>query len=134
MEKKTGGSMTNGFGGKFGKYNGDEIKYVKKFFNTENKKDKSIDWVKNFENSFKKITPHKYAIAINSGTSGLHTALKAIGIKKGDEVISPGLTVVMDAFATIMCDATPVFVDVEKDSFNLDMKDLKKKVTKKQKQ
>ena len=38
MEKKTGGSMTNGFGGKFGKYNGDEIKYVKKFFNTENKK------------------------------------------------------------------------------------------------
>ena len=125
--------MTTGFGGKFGKYNGDEIKYVKKFFNTENKKDKSIDWVKNFENSFKKITPHKYAIAINSATSGLHTALKAIGIKKGDEVISPGLTVVMDAFATIMCEATPVFVDVEKDSFNLDMKDLKKKVTKKTK-
>ena len=134
MEKKTGHSMKRiGFGGKFGKYNGDELNFVKKFFNTENKKDKSIDWVKDFENSFKKITTHKYAIAVNSATSGLHTALKAIGIKKGDEVISPGLTVVMDAFATIICDATPVFVDVEKDSFNLDMKDLLKKVTKKTK-
>tara|TARA_B100001093_G_C26761879_1_gene986124 strand:- start:182 stop:1423 length:1242 start_codon:yes stop_codon:yes gene_type:complete len=134
MEKKTGESMKKiGFGGKFGKYNGDELNFVKKFFNSENKKDKSINWVIEFENSFKKITTHKYAIAINSATSGLHTALKAIGVKKGDEVISPGITVVMDAFATIMCDATPVFVDVEKDSFNLDMKDLLKKVTKKTK-
>ena len=43
------------FGGKFGKYNGDEIKYVKKFFNTENKKDKSIDWVKNLKIHLKKL-------------------------------------------------------------------------------
>ena len=120
-------------GGAFGKYNGNELKYVKYFLQTENKKFKNIDWVTRLENKFSKISNFKYCIAINSGTSGLHAALYSCGIKTGDEVISPALTVIMDTFATLMCGAKPVYVDVDPDTFNITLDNIKKKITKKTK-
>jgi perosamine synthetase len=123
----------NKIGGKFGKYNGNEFKYIKHFLQTENIKFKKIDWTTKLEKKFSEISKFKYCIAVNSGTSGLHAALYACGIKPGDEVISPALTVIMDTFATLMCRAKPVYVDVNPDTFNIDLENIKKKVTTKTK-
>lgn len=76
-------------------------------------------WVPQFEKDFAKVSGYQYAIAVNSGTSAIHAALLALGIGPGDEVISPALTVVMDAFATLFVGATPIFADVEIDSWNI---------------
>ena len=62
----------------------------------ENPENKSFPWVQRFEEAFASKMNTKYAIAVNSGTSGLHAALFAAGIQEGDEVIQPALTVVMD--------------------------------------
>ena len=70
-------------------------------------------WVKQFEREFAQFTDSKYAIAVNSATSGLHAALYAAGVGVGDKVISPALTVVMDAFVTAHLGAEPVFADVD---------------------
>ena len=120
-------------GGKFGKYNGNEFKYLKYFLQTENKIFKKIDWITKLEKKFSEISNFKYCVAVNSGTSGLHTALHACGVKKGDEVISPALTVIMDTFATLMCGAKPIYADVNPDTFNIDLDSIKKKITKKTK-
>jgi perosamine synthetase len=120
-------------GGKFGKYNGNEFKYINFFLQTENNKYKKIDWTTKLEKKFSKISGFKYCIAVNSGTSGLHAALYSCGVKPGDEVISPALTVIMDTFAILMCGAKPVYTDVNPNTFNIDLENIKKKITKKTK-
>ena len=74
-----------------------------------------------------------YAIAMNSGTSTLHSALAAIGVGEGDEVISPAFTVIMNTAVTISMGAIPVYVDVDPDTYNIDPVDLEKKITSKTK-
>lgn len=84
----------------------------------------------------KKIASHvgvKYALAVNSGTSGLHALLIACGIKEGDEVIVPSFTFIATANACLMVGAKPVFAEVEKETYGLDPKDVEKKITKKTK-
>jgi perosamine synthetase len=92
-----------------------------------------LPWNESFENNFMKFVGSDYAVSVNSGTSGLHASLLALGIGPGDEVISPALTVVMDAFATIYTGATPVFADVSPDTWNLDPVSVKSKITSKTK-
>ena len=75
----------------------------------------------------------KYSITINSCTSALHISLLSLGCKKGDEVLVPSLTPVMCANAIIFTGATPIFVDVDEETFLMDPKDLKKKITKQSK-
>lgn len=79
-----------------------------------------LPWVTAFEEKFAHFTKSRFAIAVNSGTSGLHAALLAAGVGPGDEVISPALTVVMDAFSTVYLGATPVFADVDRVTWNID--------------
>ena len=64
---------------------------------------------------------------------GLHTSLAAIGVGPGDEVIVPGLTVVMDAYAAIHLGAKPIFAEVDRDTFLVTSETIKKKSQKKQK-
>lgn len=116
-----------------GKYNGKEMAYVLQALDSSNVANKKKSWTQRFEEEFCKMMGIKYAIACNSGTSGLHAALVAAGVKAGDEVISPALTVVMDAFATIHVCATPVFADINPDTFTIDPKDLQRKITSKTK-
>ena len=66
-----------------------------------------------------------YACAVNSGTSALHLALLALGIKPGDRVICPSLTFAGCAFPITYCGAEPIFVDSESDTWNMDCKLLK---------
>ncbi len=85
--------------------------------------------VQNFEDQFKKYIGCKYAIALNSCTAGLYLALQVAGIGKNDEVVTSPLTFAATANAIIQCGAKPVFVDVEKGSFNINPKKIKAKIT-----
>jgi dTDP-4-amino-4,6-dideoxygalactose transaminase len=71
----------------------------------------------------------RYAVAVNSCTAGLHLACVALGLAPGDEVIVPALTFCGTANAVIHAGATPVLVDVEPDTFNIDMDDVRRKLT-----
>jgi len=73
-----------------------------------------------FENEFSSIVAGRHCIAVNSGTSGLHMALVAVGMKHGDEVIVPSFTFAATANAVALTGATPVFVDIDPRTFNID--------------
>ena len=86
-----------------------------------------------FEEEFCKKFGVEYAVSINSATSGLHAALAAAGVEPGDEVIQPSVTVVMDSYATLYLGATPVFVDINPDTWNIDVNEIEKNITEKTK-
>jgi len=70
-----------------------------------------------------------HAIAVNSGTSGLHLCMRALGIAAGDEVIVPSLTFIAVANAARYEGATPVFVDIDPETLNLDPAKIEEAVT-----
>jgi dTDP-4-amino-4,6-dideoxygalactose transaminase len=72
-------------------------------------------------------TPH--AVGVNSGTDALHLALVAAGIGPGDEVIVPGFTFIATAEAVSHSGATPVFADIDPQTFNLDPRSLREVTT-----
>jgi|TARA_R110000822_G_scaffold53158_2_gene137186 perosamine synthetase len=117
----------------YGKYNGNELDYVLEVLDSENMDRKSNPYVNRFENKFSQIFKSKYSIAHNSGTSTLHSCLVAAGVECGDEVISPAHTVIMNSFVTLHMGATPVYVDIDPDTFNMCPKDLERKITSKTK-
>jgi perosamine synthetase len=88
-------------------------------------------WVNEFEKKFALKMGVDYAIACNSGTSGLHAALYAVGISEGDEVIIPALTVIMDAYAVIHHRGVPVFADVDESTHLITAEEIEKKITSK---
>lgn len=73
-----------------------------------------------FEQRFADAIGCKYAIAVNSGTSGLHLAIRALGIGPGDEVITTPFSFIASANCILFEGATPVFVDVDPTTFNID--------------
>jgi dTDP-4-amino-4,6-dideoxygalactose transaminase len=87
---------------------------------------------KELEKKYAKFCGSKYAVSCNSGTSALHLALIAIGIKKGDEVIIPDFTMVACGYAVEYCGATPVFVDCD-DTLCMNWKLIEEKITPKTK-
>jgi dTDP-4-amino-4,6-dideoxygalactose transaminase len=89
--------------------------------------------VDEFENQLKLFLGAKHVIATNTGTSALHLALEAIGVKSGDEVIVPSLTFVASFQAISMTGAEPVSCEVHPDTLLLDLKDVKNKITDKTK-
>ena len=91
-------------------------------------------YVQLFEKKFSKLFNCKYTLSVTSGTTGLHLALKALNIGKNDEVIVPNLTFAASANAIINSGAVPVFVDINKRTYNMNIDELKKKLTKIQKQ
>ena len=112
------------------KFPNNELRYVMDVLDSNNTKNNYIELL---EKKFCKIFKVKYAIACNSGTSGLHSSLAALNLKPDDEVIVPALTVVMDAYSAIHLNAKPVFADVDKDSFLVTADTIKSKITKKTK-
>lgn len=89
--------------------------------------------VQEFESSLKGFLNVKHVISVNSGTAALHASLLAIGITSGDEVLLPSFTFVATANSVIAAGAKPVFVDINKKDYTIDIPDLKKKITKKTK-
>tara|TARA_E500000331_G_C17202906_1_gene690030 strand:+ start:120 stop:1256 length:1137 start_codon:yes stop_codon:yes gene_type:complete len=86
-----------------------------------------------FEEKFCEKFGVDYSVAINSATSGLHAALAAAGVGPDDEVIQPSVTVIMDAYATLYLGATPVFVDINPETWNIDVNEIEKSITEKTK-
>jgi perosamine synthetase len=86
--------------------------------------------VREFESHLRSYLNVKNAVAVNSGTSALHAALLAANIGQGDEVLLPSFTFVATANSVIATGAKPVFVDVNKHDFTIDVTDLKTKITK----
>lgn len=121
--------MKDNPGNPYGKYNGNESEYVLKALDSESTEFGSFPWVTEFEDRFCDLSGSRYAIAVNSATSGLHAALVAAGVSSGDEVIQPALTVIMNAFVTIECGAIPVFADINPHTWNIDVETIRAKIT-----
>ena len=86
-----------------------------------------------FEKAFAEYVGTKYAVAVSSGTAALHACSYAIGIQKGDEVITTPMTFVATASCVMMCGGTPVFVDIDENTYNIDPNEIEKKITSKTK-
>lgn len=84
--------------------------------------------VKEMETAFAEYVGVKHCVACNSGTDALLLALKAWDVKPGDAVFVPSFTFFASAEVIAMQGATPVFVDVDKDTFNMDVADLERKI------
>lgn len=85
--------------------------------------------VVDFEKAFADAHDTKHCIAVSSGTDANHLVLWALGIKAGDEVIVPANTFIATAWGATLCGATPVFVDCEEDSYNIDPAKLEAAIT-----
>ena len=88
---------------------------------------------KQFEKNFAKYIGCKYALTFSNGTTALEAAFNALDIKKGDEVIVTSRTYIASVSSIINCGATPIFVDVEIDSQNINPNLIENLITKKTK-
>ena len=86
-----------------------------------------------FEKKFANFIGKKYCISVSSGTAALEIAVKSLNLKKNDEVIIPNFTIISNALAVIRQGAKPVFVDCNMDDWNININDLKKKISKRTK-
>ena len=86
-----------------------------------------------FENKFSKLVNRKFSVSVSSGTAALEIAVKALNLKKNDEVIIPNFTIISNALAVIKQNAKPIPIDCNLDNWNIDIEELKKKISKKTK-
>lgn len=86
-----------------------------------------------FEQAFAQYSGRKYAVAVNSGTSGLFLCAEALGWGPGDEIITTPFTFIATINIILMCGATPVFVDIDPVTLNLDPDQIEAKITSKTK-
>ena len=84
--------------------------------------------VEEFEEEFAEYTGVEYAVATNSGTSALHTALASLEIRKGDEVITPTFSFVSTASCVLMQGAKPVFCDIDEKTYNINPDEIEKRI------
>ncbi len=89
--------------------------------------------VNKFEEDLAKYFDRKYAVAVSNGTVALELAIKLLDLKKGDEVIIPSFTIISCLSAVVRSEATPVFCDVDPESWNMTLENIKKVKTKKTK-
>ena len=86
--------------------------------------------VGSLEFGFAKYQKMKYAVAVSSATGGLHLSLLSLNVGRGDEVIVPAKTFISTANAALYCNATPVFCDVDEETYQLNPHKLEKLITK----
>ncbi|MDD5608310.1 MAG: DegT/DnrJ/EryC1/StrS family aminotransferase [Ignavibacterium sp.] len=89
--------------------------------------------VQNFERDFSAARQVKYCLGTSSGTDANHLVLWGLGIGAGDEVIVPANTFIATAWGATLCAATPVFVDCDPETYNIDPAKVEKAITKKTK-
>lgn len=87
------------------------------------------EYIKQFEDEFSGYIGTKHGIATSSGTTALHLALVSLGIGPGDEVIVPTLSFIATANCVAYTGATPVFVDSEPQTWNIDPNEIEKHIT-----
>lgn len=89
--------------------------------------------VAKLEDIFEKYLGVKYAVAFSSCTAALHSSLLVLGVNPGDEVIVPSLSFIATANSILYCSARPVFVDIDKNTFNIDPELIEKAISPKTK-
>ncbi|MFA5317860.1 MAG: DegT/DnrJ/EryC1/StrS family aminotransferase [Patescibacteria group bacterium] len=89
--------------------------------------------IEEFEKLFAKHIRTKYACAVSSGTAGLHLIMIATDIKSGDEVITTPFSFIASANSILYVGAKPVFVDINPNTYNIDVNKIEEKITKKTK-
>lgn len=89
--------------------------------------------INEFEKSIANYVDAQYAVAVSNGTAALHAACYAVGIGKGDEVITSPITFAASANCVLYMGAKPVFVDVDPNTYNIDVSQIKSKITNKTK-
>ncbi len=89
------------------------------------------DKVKTFTEKFASYHQAKHGVCVNSGTIALSVALKSVGIGAGDEVILPAYTFVASATAILDVGAIPVFVDIDPETYNIDIDSIEQAITEK---
>ena len=85
--------------------------------------------VKEAEDRLSSYTGAKHAVVVNSGTSALHCACIAAGIKEGDEVITTPITFAASANCVLYCGAKPVFADIDPETYNIDPASIRAHIT-----
>jgi len=111
---------------------GKEIEYVSDCITTNWISSKG-KYIEKFENGFAEYCGTKHGISASNGTTALHLALASLGIGRGDEVIIPTFTMIATAFSVAYCGATPVVVDSEPGTWNMDAGQIEDKITEKTK-
>jgi perosamine synthetase len=91
------------------------------------------EFIDRFEADFAKFCDSKYAVSCSNGTTALHLAMAAAGVKEGDEVLVSTLTNMASFFAVLYLNAKPVPVDIDLQTLTMDPADLARKITKKSK-
>jgi perosamine synthetase len=112
-------------------FSGNEVKYV-----TDSVKSTWVrtgKYLDDFEAKFAKFCESKYSLATSSGTTALDLIFLALNLKKGDEVLVPDMTYVASANTVVHAGGKPIFVDVDKDSWNISVDRIEKKITNKTK-
>jgi perosamine synthetase len=82
-----------------------------------------------FEKRIADYTGVKHAVGVNSGTSGLHLLVKAMGIKKGDEVITTPFSFISSTNCFLFEDARPIFAVIDEKTFNINLDQIESKIT-----
>ncbi len=127
---------------KFNTYNHQEIKVALKVLKTGNLSGYIGEWQKEFyggkyvklmEAKYAKFFKVKYAISVNSWSTGLICALGALDLNPGDEVILPTWTMSACASAILHWNCIPIFADIDKKTFNIDLESIKKNISSKTK-
>jgi len=110
-----------------------EKSYVQEVLESEFRGSKATGMVGRAEAAFSKHFEKKYSMGFVNGTGTLHTALEALGIGPGDEVIVPPLTMSATAFSVLQANATPIFADVDPLTFQIDSKSIVNRISDKTK-
>lgn len=112
-------------------YWGNEIEYVNKAL--QSTWISGGAYVDQLEKEFNSILNKKHVLAVSNGTTAIHLAFLGLDIKPGDEIIVPGFCFLAAANIALLVGAKPVFVEVDKDTWCIDLNDLEKKITNKTK-
>ena len=108
---------------------GNELSYLREVLETEFRSSKGSVMTRRLEEAFARRFGSRYAISFVNGTATMHAALEAWGIGPGDEVIVPPLTMSATTFAVLQANATPVFADVDPNTFQISPQSISERVT-----
>src|SRR5882672_8294505 len=86
-------------------------------------------FVKEFEEKFASFLGMKHGVAVCNGTASIEAALFALEVKAGDQIIMPTFTIISCAVAALRLGATPVLVDIEPETWTIDVNQIEEKIT-----
>jgi perosamine synthetase len=121
--------MAVSMAGGSGRIGDNERAYVEEVLATGFRASTSATMMKRLEEAFAARFGAKYAISFVNGTATLHAVLEAAGIGPGDEVIVPPLTMSSTTFAVLQANATPVFADVDPETYEIDPRSVADRIT-----